>query len=190
MFYEFSHRHTECLVDGVSEKVILSRDSKSTSIIAKEFLFNGTFAPNSIVRTGSLVETDKSFLVQTLRPTTENDKYCSLIKTNAIIQVQRYSQTYDANDNPTVASFNPVQSNVKAFAQYVSAQLRQEDIGLLPTTAYVLYLQSNVNVKRPQDPTLIKPDRIMLNGRPYQVDVLDDVKVPGLIYVQLSEDTR
>jgi hypothetical protein len=190
MFYDFSHRHTACLVDGAAEKFILSRDSRSTSIIAREFLNNGTFAPVSIVQTGSLVVAGDSFLVQSMRSMTESDKTCTLIKTNAVIQVQRYSQTYDPNDNPLGESFNPVQSNVKAYAQYVTAHLRQLDIGLLPTTAYVLVLQATVNVKRPQDPTLIKPDRIILNGRPYQVDVVDDVKVTGLLNVQLSEDTR
>lgn len=190
MFYEFSHRHADCLVDGVAEKYILSRDSRSTSIIAREYIFNGTFAPTSSVRTGSLIEADESFLVQTMRPTTERDKSCTIIKTNAVIEVQRDSLTYDVNDNPLGESFNPVQSNVKAYAQYVTAHLRQLDIGLLPTTAYVLVMQSTVNVKRPQDPALIKPDRIILNGRPYQVDVLDDVKTPGLFTIQLSEDTR
>jgi hypothetical protein len=190
VFNEFSHRHSNCLVDGVAEKFILSRDSRATSIISKEFVFNGTFAPGSLVHTGSLIATDETFFVQTMRLTTERDKSCTLIKTNSVVEVQRFSQTYDANDNPLGEIFNGVQSNVKAYAQYVTAHLRQQDIGLLPTTAYIIYLLSNVNVKRPQDPSLTKPDRIMLNGRPYQVDVVDDVKMPGLHHVQLSEDTR
>jgi hypothetical protein len=189
MFYEFAHRHTDCLVDGVAEKVILSRD-RNSSLTQKEYMYIGRFAPSSTVLKGSLVVVADSFLVQTLRVTPETDKYCSLVKTNSVVQVQRYSQTYDANDNPTGGSFNAVQSNVKAYAEYVTAHLRQVDIGLLPTTAYILVLQYTVNVKRPQDPVLIKPDRIMLNGRPYQVDVVDDVKMPGLLHVQLSEDTR
>lgn len=190
MFYEFAHRHTPCTVDGVTDKVILSRDTKSSSVIGKEYMFIGRFSPISPVLRGSMIVASDSFLIQTLRLTPEKDKYCSMVKTNAVIQTQRYSQTYDANDNPIGGTFNPVQSNVKAYAQYVTAQLRQEDIGLLPTTAYVLYLQTTVNVKRPQDTALIRPDRIVLNGRSYQVDVLDDVKIPGLLYVQLSEDTR
>ncbi|KIL35164.1 hypothetical protein SD71_16190 [Cohnella kolymensis] len=190
MFNEFSHRHTDCLVDGAADKVILSRDSRATSITSREFLFNGVFAPNSNVRPGSRVITSETFFVQTVRPTTESDKSCTLIKTNASVEVQRYAQTYDENDNPTGESFTAVQSNVKAYAQYVTARLRQEDIGLLPSTAYILILQSNTDVKRPQDQLLLKPDRIILNGRSYQVDVVDDVKYPGLLQVQLSEDTR
>jgi hypothetical protein len=190
MFSEFSHRHKDCLVDGTAEKFILSRDSRSTSIIAREFLNNGLFAPTSIVQTGSLIDAGGTYFVQTLRSTTEEDKSCTLIKTNTMVEVQRYEQTYDSNDNPTGEAFVTVQSNVKGYTQYVTAHLRQMDIGLLPTTAYVLILQSNVDVKRPQDPSLLKPDRIILNGRTYQVDVVDDVKVSGLLQIQLSEDVR
>jgi hypothetical protein len=191
MFYDFAHRHTACLVDGVADKVILSRDTRSTSIIGKEYLYNGLFAPGSPVQTGSLVATTDSFFVQTLRLTTDTDKSCSLIKTNATIDVKRYHQALDGNDNPIGnPTFNTIRSNVKAFAQYVTAHLRQQDPGLLPTTVYVLQLQSSVDVRKPQDPSLISPDRIILNGRTYQVDAVDDVKYPNLLHVQLSEDLR
>jgi len=190
MFNDFSHRHTGCMVDGQANKVILSRDSRASSVIGKEYMYNGVFAPNSPVQNGSLVETEDSFFVQTLRLTVEKDKYCSLIKTNAAVDVHRLSRTYDSNDNPIGVTFQTVQVNAKAFAQYVTARLRQEDPGLLPTTVYVLQLQANVDVRKPQDPTLISPDRIVMNGRPYQVDAVDDVKYPNLLYVQLSEDLR
>jgi hypothetical protein len=191
MFYEFSHRHTDCTVDGAPDKVILSRDSRATSVIGKEYSYNGVFAPDSPIQTGSLVETSDSFFVQTLRLTTNRDKNCSLIKTNVTIEVKRYQQALDGNDNPVSApTFNTIRSNVKAFAQYVTAHLRQQDPGLLPSTVYVLQLQSTVDDRKPQDPSLISPDRIILNGRPYQVDAVDDVKYPNLLHVQLSEDLR
>ncbi|MDB5053279.1 MAG: hypothetical protein JWM44_1329 [Bacilli bacterium] len=190
IFDEFAHRHTDCILDGVAEKVILSRDSRSTSIIAREYIYNGLFAPTSAVKTGSLVVTDESFLVQSRRSSPEGNKSCTLVKTNSVIEIQRCTVTYDTNDNPIGESFDPVQSNVKAYVQYVTAHLRQLDIGLLPTTAYTLLVQSTVNVKRPQDTSLVMPDRIVLNGRPYQVDVIDDVKTPGLYNIQLSEDIR
>jgi hypothetical protein len=191
MFYEFSHRHTPCTVDGAADLVILSRESKGSSVIGKESMFAGRFAPTSLVQTGSLVETMDSFLVQTLRSTPDQDKYCSMVKTNEVIEVERYSQAYDANDNPIGDPiFTSVESNVKAFAEYVTANLRQQEPGLLPTTVYVLNLQKTVDVKKPQDSSLISPDRIVLNGHPYQVDVVDDVKYPNLFSVQLSEDIR
>jgi hypothetical protein len=189
MFNEFSHRHTDCFVDGVPEKVILSRDSRSSTVFRQEYLYNGVFAPTSTVKTGALVTNGESFLVQSLRRTVENDCYCLMVKTNAEVEIQRWSQELDENDNPIgTPDFHPVQSNVVVHAQYVTARLRQDDVGLLPTTVYVLLMQSNVNIKRPTE--LDSPDRVILNGRKYQVDAIDDFRYPNLFYVQLSEDRR
>ncbi|MDU5946294.1 hypothetical protein GNQ08_27230 [Paenibacillus macerans] len=188
MFYEFSHRHTPCLVDGIADTVILSRETKATTIIGKEYLFNGLFAPTSSVAPGSSVETDDFFLVQTMRLSTEKDKYCSLLKTNVTTEIQRYTQEYDKNDNPVGDPDFVFVEEAKGFAQFVTAQLRLEDPGLLPSTAYVLILQTSADIKRPQG--LVSPDRVLLKGRPYQVDVVDDLKYPNLLHVQLSEDTR
>ncbi len=190
MFKDFAHRHIPCTVNGVADKVILSRETKATTVIGKESTYNGLFAPTSAVQNGSLVEATDSFLVQALRLTVEKDKYCSLIKTNDLITVQRYSRQYDSKDNPTGITFAPIASNVKAFSEYVTAKLRQEEPGLLPTTVYVLQLQTSVDVRDPQDTSLVSPDRIILNGRPYRVDAVDKVKYPNLLHIQLSEDLR
>lgn len=131
------------------------------------------------------------FLVQTLRPTTEKDKYCSLIKTNAMVEVQRYQQAYDVNDNPVGdAEFTSVAADVVCFTQYVTAQLRQQEPGLLPSTVFTLQLQTTVDVRDPQDSSLSAPDRIVMGGKTYQVDVVDRIKYPNLLHVQLSEDRR
>lgn len=185
MFYLFLHRHTPCTVDGVADKVILSRDSKGSSIVGKEYVYNGRFAPMSFVQNGSLVAAVDSYLVQTLRVTPDADKYCSMVKTNALIDVKRYGQ-------PTVGDpdYLPVASGVKAYAQYVTAELRQQDIGLLATTEYISVVQKTVDIKNPNDPSLYRPDRFVLNGRNYQVDVVDDFKFPNLYHVQLSVDLR
>ncbi|WP_391573865.1 hypothetical protein [Cohnella sp.] len=189
MFYEFAHRHTPCLVDGQSDKVILSRDTRATTVIGKEYQYNGVFAPTSAVQNGSLIETDDTFFVQTLRPTTAQDRYCSLIKINDRITIQRYTKTFDANDNAT-AEFVTAQEDCPTFAQLITAQLRQDEPGLLPTTVYVLQLLTSAAVRDPREVSLPSPDRIILNGRPYKADVVDRVKYPNLLFVQLSEDAR
>jgi hypothetical protein len=190
MFHDFTHRQTVCFVEGIPEKVILSRDSKNTSIISREYLYNGLFAPLSAVHTGSMVEAEEGhFLVQTQRRTTEKDRYCSMIKTNVAVDVQRYHQEYDSNLNKVGGpTFQTQQAEIKGYCQYVTGRLRQEEPGLLSTTSYILILQTSVQVRKPQG--LPSPDRILLNGHPYRVDVVDDLKYPNLLYVQLSEDTR
>lgn len=189
MFNDFSHRHTSCTVNGVSDKVILSRETKATTIIGKEYMYNGMFAPSSSVKPGDMLDNGDTFFVQTLRLTTEKDKYCSLVKTNATIIVLRYSQEYDDNDNPIGdAEYKPVVENVLAFAQLVTAQLRQDDPGLLHTTTHTLQLQKSVDIKDPQD--AIHPDLVVMNGNTYQVDSVDVVKYPNLLHVQLSDSVR
>lgn len=190
MFYEFKHRHTPCLVDGEKEIVIISRESKGTSLISKEYLYNGLFAPTSLIANGSFVETEDSFLVQTMRLTTDRDRYCSLLKTNVTAQIQRYKQEYDDNGNEIGDPDFVLIQEAKGFAQFVSAKLKLDDPGLLPTTSYILILQTVVDVRRPQDKILSSPDRVLLNGRAYQVDTVDDLKYPNLLHVQLSEDLR
>lgn len=95
------------------------------------------------------------------------------------------------NDNPKgKPEFTPVVTEVVGFAQHVSAQLKQEDPGLLPTTSLILLLQTDVDVKEPSDPALMSPDRIVLSGKKYQVDVVDRIKYPNLLHIQLCEDRR
>ncbi|HIW32615.1 MAG TPA: hypothetical protein IAA29_07500 [Candidatus Paenibacillus intestinavium] len=191
MFYEFSHRFTPCLVDGNAENVVLSRETKATTVMGKEYVYNGLFSLQSAIELGMIVESDVSFLVLTMRTTVERDKYCSLLKTNTLVEVQRYGQNYDSLDNPVgEPSFTPMESDVKCFAQYVTAQLRMDEPGLLATTNYVLIIQTSVDVRKPQDQSLLSPDRIVLDGRPYQVDVVDSIKYPNLLHIQLSEDLR
>ncbi len=190
MFYEFTHRHTACSVEGQPDSVILSRETKATTVMGKEYVYNGLFAPTSSVEPGMMVETDVSFFVLTLRLTVDRDKYCSLLKSNAEVEVQRFIQSYDDNYDPVESSFRPVQANTLCFAQFVSGQMKIDDPGLLPTTRYVLVFAPSVDVKQPQDPTLIEPDRIILDGRPFQVDVIDRIKYPNLLHIQLSEDLR
>jgi len=142
LFQEFSHRHTPCVVDGNEEKVILSRETKATTVMGKEYVYNGVFSPSSSVDLGMTVETDALFLVLTKRDTVGRDKYCSLLKTNVTITVQRYTQAYDEKDNPIGGpEFKPVAESISSFAQYVTAQLKMDEPGLLSTTKYVLVLQ-------------------------------------------------
>ncbi|MBY7736284.1 hypothetical protein MJ749_13310 [Paenibacillus polymyxa] len=191
MFYEFSHRHTPCVVDGNEDVVILSRETKATTVLGKEYVYNGVFSPESLINRGSLVQTEDTFLVLTLRKTVDQDNYCSLVKTNAVVEVQRYQQAYDANDNPVGdAEFTSVAADIVCFAQYVTAQLRQQEPGLLSSTVFVLQMQTTVDVKRPEETTTAIPDRIVMGGKTYQVDEVDRMKYPNLLHVQLSEDRR
>ena len=45
MFKDFVHRHSPCTVNGEQDKVILSRETKATTVLGKECMYNGLFAP-------------------------------------------------------------------------------------------------------------------------------------------------
>lgn len=108
-----------------------------------------------------------------------------------IVKVQRYRQQYDENVNPIGdPEFLDIETEVETFLRYVTGQLRQEEPGLLPTSTHLIRLQNTIDVRRPSDPSLLGPDRIVLNGRGYQVDAIDDIQFPGLYQIQLSEDLR
>ncbi|WKL02425.1 hypothetical protein Q0F98_40775 [Paenibacillus amylolyticus] len=191
MFKDFVNRHSSCTVNGEPDKVILSRETKATTVLGKEYMYNGLFAPKSPVLPGDVVQNDMTFFVQTLHFTATKDKYCSLIKTNVITEVQRYMQEFDMNDNPKgKPEFTVVAGDILGFAQHVSAQLKQEEPGLLSTTSLVLLLQTSVDVREPSDPSLLSPDRIVIAGKKYQVDVVDRIKYPNLLHIQLCEDRR
>jgi hypothetical protein len=178
-------------VNGLPEAVILSRGSSGSSQYGRESDYIGRFAPESTVVSGALIETGETFLVCSQRPTPERDKYCGMVKTNMIVKIQRYSQKYDENYNPIGdPEFLDIETEVYSFVRYVTGELRQEDPGLLPTSTHLVRLQNTVDVRRPDDPSLFNPDRIILNGSPYRVDVIDDIQFPGLYQIQLSEDMR
>lgn len=184
MFYEFAHRHTPCTIDGVADAVILSRNAKSSNVIDREYMFVGRFSPVSTAENGSLVLTTDSFFIEATRITTDNDKYCSLVKLNATIEVWRYAQPESGDPD-----FFLTDSAI-AYIQFVNADLRKQEPGLLATTEYILVVQKTVDVKKPNDATLYKPDRVVFNSLNYKVDVVDDVKIPNLYHIQLSVDYR
>lgn len=169
----------------------MSRGASGSSQFGRESDYIGRFSPESSVLPGALIDTGEAFLVCSMRATPDRDKYCGMVKTNMIVKVQRYSQRYDENYNPIGdPEFSDVATGVHSFVQYISGQLRQEDPGLLLTSTHLVRMQNTVGVLRPNDPMLSKPDRIVLNGRSYQVDVIDDIQFPGLYQIQLSEDIR
>ncbi|WP_135552102.1 hypothetical protein [Paenibacillus cymbidii] len=185
MFWQFSHRHRTCSVDGTAEAVILSREQKATSQRGKESEYNGLFSSASVVVTGAIVMVEDAYLVTALRKTVDGDNYCSMVKANALFSVQRYGQVDD--EDP---AFSTVVSSKRAYAEYVTASLRQHDPGLLPQTHYTLIVQATVDVRDPQDPSLYKADRVVMGGRNYEVASVDKMRYPNLLFVQLAEDMR
>lgn len=52
MFKDFVHRYSPCTVNGEPDVVILSRETKATTVIGKEYMYNGLFSSKSSVKPG------------------------------------------------------------------------------------------------------------------------------------------
>jgi hypothetical protein len=179
-----------CTVDGIADTCIIPWRNRVG--VQDDFVYNGIFSKESSVANGSLIIADEpSYLVTFADKDVASDIYCSMVKCNSDIDVYRYGQRIDDVGDPAgEPEFILLVSGVIAYAEYVTASLRQQDIGLLATTEYILVVQKTVDIKKPNDPSLYRPDRVVLNGRNYQVDVVDDMKFPNLYHVQLSVDLR
>jgi len=102
-------------------------------------------------------------------------------KTNAALTHRRYTETVDQYGNIT-QSWTTLNTNVPAFGQIVTAELRQQDPGLLDNARYVFQVAKSLGIQQ--------MDRIIYNGANYQVESVDDVALPGIVRIQLSTDTR
>jgi len=85
-------------------------------------------------------------------------------------------------DNKVVKVWEIAHAHVYAFGSIVTYELRQYDPGLLSSTRYLFHVSKSLGVK--------ELDRLVYNGKDYQVDVIDDIGLPGVDRVQLSVDVR
>lgn len=176
-------------IDGVAAKMMIAKATRDSTVpFSLEHLREGlTF---SAVSSGSMVvEGARSYLVETVYEGEDGNRL-QMLKCNQTVSIQRLAQTYDAYGNLTGTTWTAVASSIKAVAEYITAALRMEDAGLLPDAVYRVYLQASVDVRSPADSSLLGPDRMVFGGRNYQVEVVDSVRLPGLLVCQVGYDTR
>lgn len=102
-------------------------------------------------------------------------------RTNADLDWQHPTPSTDVNYN-VITTWPTVSASVPTFGQLVTAQLRQEDPGLLQTTKYLFLIPSTYKI-----PVM---DRVIFNSVSCQVDALDDIILDGILRLQCSVDTR
>lgn len=185
----------DCTVNGTTTKATIGRIGKKTDAFSWENERQGGFLPDTDVPGGALVENtllSESYLVRSIYPEAVDGavvaKVAQMLKINATVNVLRYSDTYDDYGNPIPGTgawkdttTGDTLTPIKTFAEFISANMRQSDPGLLASTVIRLYIQSAVPVQ------LL--DRVGL-GENYQVDAINLISSPGLAIVQLSKDTR
>jgi len=134
----------------------------------------------SLVSGEVIAVSDKEILVMT---TAANSGVTSFMgtRTNADLSWQRQTASVDANYN-VIMVWATVSADVPAFGQLVTAQLRQEDPGLLPNTKYLFFIPSSYG--------MAQMDRVVFGTVSCQVDSLDSIIMDGILRLQCSEDTR
>ncbi len=102
-------------------------------------------------------------------------------RVNADVEIERIVDVFQ-NHKKVGTKTETVASKIPVFFQDISAGMKMYDAGLLPKTIKKIIMQDDTPVKI--------LDRIVLQGRNYQIDNIDSAKYINLFEVQVSEDTR
>ena len=102
-------------------------------------------------------------------------------RVNASVEIARIVDVFE-NHKKVGTRADVVASNVPVFFQDISANMKMYDAGLLPKTVKKIIM--------PDDTPVVNLDRLVLNGKNYEVVNVDSAKYVNLFEVQVSEDTR
>lgn len=167
------------------EKVVLSRVGKSSSSNFKSnFVFTALLQENTKLENGDVFKCkirnqETSFLVISMRPSSLSIQ-ATVYKCNGVAEIYRQETSYDEYDQPTGDELKLVGTEPTNHVT-VNARMRLLDAGLLPSTTKEFRIPK-CDIK--------EMDRIVLDGKNYCVDAIDETKFAGLLAVQTSNDNR
>jgi len=168
----------------VTSKVSMKRSSKSTSNIGiRDAAWEGLILADAGLASGEIFSVSANeYLVQSVDRDPESGEdifFC--VKTNADLMHKRFIETTDENNN-VVQEWQVQVSSVPSFGQIVTANLRQEDPGLLDATKYLFQVPKSISS--------VALDRMFYDGSNYQVESVDNTGLRGISRIQLSSDLR
>lgn len=177
-------RGQDCLVGSpaVSAHVSMKRATKTVRDLGArdaywDGLIDATVASGEIIAIG-----DTKYLAQTV----ENDPASGEVhffatKVNADLVHSRQVDTLDENNN-IVKVWAVLNSDVPAFGEIITSNLRQFDHGLVDNARYLFQVPKAINAQF--------LDRMVFNGQNYQVESVDDIMLAGIVRLQCSQDVR
>jgi head-tail adaptor len=164
--------------------ISLKKVSNSTTDLGmREAFWEGLILANSNLVSGEIFQigNDKYLTMSTITDKTTGELYVSAAKTNATLTHSRKEEAADTSGNIT-ETWTALHSNISAYGQIVTAELRRTDPGLVDNAKYVFQLPKNIGVQA--------MDRLIYNGIDYQVESVDDIALLGVVRAQLSIDIR
>lgn len=171
----------------VTSYVSMKRSSKSTNNTGiRDAAWEGLILADAGLASGEVFSIGSSeYLVQSVdNDSSSREDIFFCVKTNADLMHKRFVETVDENHN-VVQQWQVQVSSVPAFGQIVTANLRQEDPGLLDATKYVFQIPKFSN-----SISAVALDRMVYDGSNFQVESVDNTGLRGISRVQLSTDTR
>jgi len=177
----------ECVIErtpSVSAYVSMTLATKSYSD-NRDLYRNGLISAKYNLASGEVITVgSEKFLIRSVIPDQHSKEIAFVAsKANAIFIHKRFTETADDWGNLT-QEWTTITDNVYSTAQIVSAALRQQDPGLLSTTKWVFLIPATTTIQE-LDRLQFKPD-----GDKCRVDSVDDIRLPGLLRVQCSDDRR
>lgn len=168
----------------VQTKASIKRSTRSSRDLGvREAYWEGLVLADSELKSGEIltITTDK-YLVQSANPDPASSEYAFFAaKCNAVIQHKRYEESVDGSGN-IVQDWVTKNADVPCYGQIITAQLRQEDPGLLDGTKYIFQVPKSLGV--------MSLDRFVYDGENYKVTSIDSIGMAGVSRIQLSDDTR
>lgn len=153
---------------------------------AREAHWEGLILRESALVSGDVFELDGiKYLVQSVNidhSTGELSWYAARV--NATLLHQRFSKEVDDKFKVS-GGWADIASELHSFGEIVTAELRKQDLGLLETTRYLFQV-----TQKEGDQEVKMMDRVVFNGRPYQVDAVNDIGMTGVVRLQASHDVR
>lgn len=170
---------------AVQSCVSLKRASRgATNPGTREAYWEGLIPASSSLASGEVFQigSDKYLALSSATDPASGELSVLAAKTNAVLTHQRYVETVDSETGNITQEWQALNTDVPAFGQVVTAELRQADPGLLDSARYLFHAAKSLGVQ--------VMDRMVYSGANYQVESLDDIGLPGVVRLQLGIDTR
>lgn len=201
MYRQYLDRHGfDCVINRdvpVQAKVAMKHTTRGVSFGKRDSLREGTISLS--VEPGETFSYDgSSFIILSSEPV--GDAYSWFgVKANSSLSTLSQKEVEDEYGN-VITQWVLDSSDIPAFGEVVTAQLRQTDPGLLPTTTRIFLFPSihrvsvgsrliqHMTQERAEDIGAVY-DPVHLGAR-FKVDSVDDQLLFGIYRVQVSIDTR
>jgi len=164
-------------------RMSIKRSTNSVSYLgAREGYYTGIVLTESGLKSGEVfsIEGEKYLVQSALKSFGDNEIEIMAAKTNAVLELKRYTETVDDYGN-IVQGWGDIKTNIYSFGEIVTYQTRQTDPGILEGTRYIFQVSKVIG--------FVLRDRIVYNGKNYDVISIDDV-LDGIARLQVAVDSR